>query len=93
MRAHPVDKDAAARDTAGLHALFTKSVVLRTDLPRGTVLAAGHLAAKKPGTGIPAARLPEVVGCRLARDVRADVPLVEGDLEPRAADVSREAAS
>ena len=97
MRAHPVDKDAASRDTAGLHALFTKSVVLRTDLPRGTVLAPEHLAAKKPGTGIPAARLSDVVGCRLARDVSADVPLVEGDLELQAPtadlDVAREASS
>jgi N-acetylneuraminate synthase len=81
--AHPVDKDAAAREAAPLHALFTKSVVLKRDLPRGTVLANEHLAAKKPGTGIPAARLPELVGARLARDVRADEPLAEADLEPR----------
>ena len=89
MRAHPADKDAAARDAAPLHALFTKSVVARRDLPRGTVLEAGDLAAKKPGTGIPAARLPELVGARLLRDVRRDELLAEADFEPAGRGVPR----
>ena len=82
MAAHPVDKNVSAQETAPLHALFTKSVVARIDLPAGTVLRADHLAAKKPGTGIPAARLPELVGARIRRDVKADELLSEGDLEP-----------
>ena len=81
MSANPLDKDESARETAPLHDLFTKSVVARIDLPAGTVLTAEHLTAKKPGTGIPAGRLPEVVGARLARAVAADQLLSEGDLE------------
>ena len=81
MRAHPVEKDAMAAELAPLRALFTKSVVVRRDLPAGVELRAEHLAAKKPGTGIPAARLPDVVGSRLARAVRADHVLTELDLE------------
>jgi N-acetylneuraminate synthase len=81
MTANPLDKDESARETAPLHDLFTKSVVARVDLPAGTVLKAEHLAAKKPGTGIPAGRLPEVIGARLARAVAADQLLSEGDLE------------
>lgn len=81
MAAHPVDKDASARETAPLHDLFTKSVVARVDLPAGTVLKAEHLAAKKPGTGIPAKRLPELVGARLVRALKADELLREPDLE------------
>jgi N-acetylneuraminate synthase len=81
MRANPVDKDAAARDAAPLHALFTKSVVARRDLARGAVLTLDDLAAKKPGTGIPATRLPELVGARLLRDVRADELLAEADVD------------
>jgi N-acetylneuraminate synthase len=76
----PVDKDAMAEDLRPLRALFTKSVVARANLAAGTVLAADHLAAKKPGTGIPAARLPELIGRRLRRDVNADEPLRESDL-------------
>lgn len=80
MMASPVDKDELSRELAPLRGLFTKSVVARVDLPAGTTLRAEHLAVKKPGTGIPAARLPELVGCRLIRSVRADEPLVEADL-------------
>ena len=53
----------------------------RVDLPVGTVLRAEHLVAKKPGTGIPATRLAEVVGAQLRRSVRADEVLTETDIE------------
>src|SRR2546427_3706331 len=69
MQAHPVDKDAVAGDLAPLRDAFTKSVVARVDLPVGTVLRPEHLAAKKPGTGIPAARLDAVLGAQLRRSV------------------------
>lgn len=79
--ASPVDKDGMAENLAPLRDLFTKSVVARTALPAGTVLDESMLAAKKPGTGIPAARLCELKGRRLRRPVSADTPLVEEDLE------------
>jgi N,N'-diacetyllegionaminate synthase len=81
MRANPVDKDASAQETAPLRRLFTRSVVAAAPLRKGTILTADHVLAKKPGTGIPAARLPEVVGRRLARDVAADQLLTPEDLE------------
>jgi N,N'-diacetyllegionaminate synthase len=79
---HPVDKDGLAEDLAPVRGLFTRSVVARHDLAAGAVLTAADLAAKKPGTGIPAARLPELVGRRLARAVAADQLLADADLEP-----------
>lgn len=81
MKASPVDKDAMAQEVAPLRDLFTKSIVARVDLPAGTVLREEHLAVKKPGTGIPASRLPELIGRQLRRDVKADELLREGDLE------------
>ena len=81
MRANPVDKDAIAGDMAPLRAIFTKSVVARTSLAAGTVLTGAHLAAKKPGTGIPAERLGEVIGRTLRRDLPADAVIREEDLE------------
>lgn len=88
MVGQPVNKDAMAERLAPLRELFTKSVVARTPLAAGTVLTGEHLALKKPGTGIPAARLHEVIGQRLSRDVNADEPLREADLE-RSAEASR----
>jgi len=82
MRAHPVNKDAVAEEMKPMRALFTKSVVARVPLAAGTVLQSEHLAVKKPGTGIPAARLGELVGARLKRSVEADQVLQNEDLEP-----------
>jgi N-acetylneuraminate synthase len=80
MNAAPVDKDAMALDLSPMRQLFTRSLALRTDLPAGTVLEAQHLAVKKPGTGLPPSRLPDVLGRRLARNVRSDTLLREADL-------------
>jgi N,N'-diacetyllegionaminate synthase len=79
--ANPVDKDVLAGEFKPLRRVFMKSVVVRADLPAGTVLSREHLAAKKPGTGIPANKLPELVGRRLRRSVRADELLNESDVE------------
>jgi N-acetylneuraminate synthase len=80
MKANPVDKDLAAAETAPLRNLFTKSVVARVDLPAGTVLCQEHLTLKKPGTGIPADRLNDVIGRTLKHRVSADAILSEDDL-------------
>jgi N,N'-diacetyllegionaminate synthase len=81
MRAHPVDKDAAAKDTEPLRRLFTRSIVARRALPAGAVLAAADLAIKKPGTGLPPERLGDLVGRTLARAVAADQLLAVEDVE------------
>jgi N-acetylneuraminate synthase len=81
MRANPVDKDEIAATTALLRNSFMKSVVTRVDLAAGTVLKEEHLTTKKPGTGMPAERLYEMVGKRLQRDLKADELLKEEDLE------------
>lgn len=82
MRAGPVDKDAMAREVAPLRGLFTKSVVAGVDLPAGAVLRESDLRTKKPGTGIPAPRLAELVGRCLRRPLVADTLISEDDLEP-----------
>lgn len=80
MKAHPVDKEAMAAELAPMRNLFTKSIVARMDLPAGTHLEVAHLTLKKPGTGIPATRLPELIGRTLCRSVKADQLLQECDL-------------
>ncbi|PWT80843.1 MAG: N-acetylneuraminate synthase [Acidobacteria bacterium] len=81
MKAHDVNKDQVAEEMSSLRDTFTKSVVMRVDLPAGSTLRLEHLHVKKPGTGIAAARLGELVGARLRRSVRADQLLQEDDLE------------
>jgi N-acetylneuraminate synthase len=81
MRANPLDKDAAARETDPLRRLFTRSIVARRPLTPGTVLSSDDLVLKKPGTGLPPERLPDLIGKRLARAVAEDQLLVADDVE------------
>lgn len=69
MRENPVDKDKIAGEMGELRRIFTKSIALRHDLPADTILMKEHLTLKKPGTGIPADHLIEVIGKRLNRRV------------------------
>lgn len=57
-----------------------QSVCATRDLPAGHVLTREDLTVRRPGTGIPAARLSATVGRRLARPVRSEHLLSEGDL-------------
>jgi len=81
MVAQPVDKDRLADEMQPLRDLFTKSIVARFDLSAGTVLRDEHLALKKPGTGLPASELANLIGARLLRNIRADEAIRKGDLE------------
>ncbi len=81
MRAAPVDKEECSKELEPMRQLFFKSLVAAEDLPAGTVLEARHLAAKKPGTGIPAAQIGSIVGRRLARSLTRDHRLSKSDLD------------
>lgn len=78
--ANPVSKDLSAAELEGTRALFTKSIVAKVALPAGSVLRESDLAAKKPGTGIPAAQIDRVIGRVLRRDVQPEQILQDSDL-------------
>lgn len=78
--ASPVDKDSMAKEKQNLRPIFFRSVVAKQDLAAGTVLDKDHLTTKKPGTGIPADRLDEMVGRKLNRALKKDQLLAEEDL-------------
>lgn len=81
MRAHPVDKSIPGDAVRPLRSIFMKSVVAREDIPAGTLLQAGHLTTKKPGSGIPAGRLESLIGLRTRRPITRDSLLSMSDLE------------
>ena len=79
--AAPVDKDAEAVALADMKEIFEKSVVSSREIPAGAVISREMVAAKKPGTGIPARRLDEIVGLRARRNIAADTVLTDADVE------------
>jgi N,N'-diacetyllegionaminate synthase len=80
MLASPADKDDVS-PFAEMKRVFEKSVVAVVDIPAGTVLRRTMLAAKKPGTGVPAHRLGELVGRRARADIASDTVIREADVE------------
>jgi N,N'-diacetyllegionaminate synthase len=76
MLANPVDKDNLER-VAEMKRVFEKSVVTVAEIAAGAKIEREMLAAKKPGTGIPAVRIDDVVGRVAARDLAADTVVTE----------------
>lgn len=85
MRAHPVDKAAAAAELAPMRALFGRSAAAARDLRAGSVLRREDVALKKPGTGYLPHELPGLLGRRVRRAVARDALLAPEDLEPEEA--------
>lgn len=73
------EKAVHARE-AEIRAWAHRSVVTTQAIPAGTTIAEGMVWTKRPGTGIPSKRLPEVIGRVAARDVAANVLLSWDDL-------------
>ena len=76
MLASPVDKDDVARFSE-MKEVFEKSVVSTREIPAGAEISREMVAAKKPGTGIPARMLPEVLGRKAKSDIPADTVITE----------------
>ncbi len=80
MRDNPVDKTRPGAGIAGMREIFMKSLVLLRDMRAGEVITADDLAARKPGTGIPASRYQDIIGRSLVRDTAGLTPLQEEDI-------------
>lgn len=80
MRNNPIDKDDVG-PYQEMKRIFEKSIVTRSSLPVGHVLASDDLAFKKPGDGIPAARWRELLGRRLLRAVEVNHKISEEDYQ------------
>lgn len=78
--ASPVDKNDLSR-LGEMKEIFEKSLVALVDICEGAIITPEMLGIKKPGSGIPAARLYEVVGKRMRRAVSADTLLKLGDVQ------------
>ena len=79
--AHPLDKDAAAREMQSMRQTFNKALVARRDLQAGHRLSRADLTARKPASaGIPAQRLEEILNKAVIRDLAEGEFITEADL-------------
>jgi N-acetylneuraminate synthase len=63
-----------------VRATFEKSVVTATAIPAGATIELSMLTTKRPGNGIPALRLSELVGRQASRDLPANELVQAGDV-------------
>ncbi|ABD06244.1 N-acetylneuraminate synthase [Rhodopseudomonas palustris HaA2] len=78
--ASPVDKDDLS-SLSDMKLIFEKSIVSATDLPAATEIEMRHLAFKKPGDGISAAKYKDVIGRRIVRALPRDHKFAYEDFE------------
>lgn len=62
-------------------AMARESVVSLVDIPKGAVIKPDMVWVKRPGTGIPAKRLYEVIGKKAKQGIKADSLILWEDLE------------
>lgn len=75
-----VDKDDLSRFN-GMKKVFEKSVVSKKFIPKGCVITADLLAFKKPGDGIRADRINDIVGRKAAVDIKENTKIKEEFLQ------------
>lgn len=82
MQRSKVDKDDLA-PFGEMKRVFEKSLVAEVDIEAGQILSRKMIGIKKPGNGLPAARLEEVLGKRAARSIVAGSLLSGEDIHLR----------
>ena len=69
MNTNPVDKTKIDPEAKPLRKIFMKSVFARKEIKQGELITESHLTTKKPGTGIPANQIGNIVGKKATRNV------------------------
>jgi N-acetylneuraminate synthase len=76
---HPVNKNDVAATLEDTRRLFGKSIVAAQDILKGSTLTTEYLTTKKPGTGIGADKMYQVLGEVAARDIPCGAMLKAAD--------------
>ena len=78
---NPVNKSTPDPQTLPLREMFMKSIFTSHDIKQGDTFTREGLTTKKPGTGIPANEINQVIGKKAQRDIAANTLLKNDDLE------------
>ena len=78
---NPIDKDLMAEEMKDMRLLFTKSLVAKSTILKGEVVAKKHLDAKKPCVGIPVLEYEKVIGRMSIRDITKGESISWNDLK------------
>ena len=80
MKQNPVDKNKATESLHEMKTVFEKSIVSLIDIPKGAIITSDMLGLKKPGTGLPAKRLKDIIGKKTSTFIAKDTLIKKLDL-------------
>jgi|TARA_B110001450_G_scaffold239118_1_gene246690 N,N'-diacetyllegionaminate synthase len=66
---NPVNKNIIKRDIHKMRKLFGKSIALKTDLKKGSIIKRDNLTMKKPGFGLSENKIKNIIGRKVANFV------------------------
>ena len=72
IRMNDVEKDDIKK-YENMKEVFQKSIVSKLKISKGDSITNQLVAFKKPGTGIPPAKLKDIIGKKTTRDIEKDV--------------------
>jgi N-acetylneuraminate synthase len=78
---HPVDKSCPDSEAAPLRQIFMKSLYTAVAMKAGETITADNITTKKPGTGIPANRINQILGRKTIKDIEINSMIQLEDLE------------
>ncbi len=81
LKNHPVNKDYIAEELIEVKAIFSRSIVIKRLVKKGSVLKITDLSAKKPSNGINAEKINQCIGKKTLRDLNPGHLLSWDDLE------------
>ena len=81
VSSHPVDKSLPDSEAAPLRQIFMKSLYTTVSIKAGDIITADKITTKKPGTGIPANRITQVLGKKTNTDLEKNSMIQLEDLE------------
>jgi len=73
------EKKVHAREQA-IRTWAFRSIVSTRQIKKGAIISQNDIWSKRPGTGIPAHEMPQVIGCRAQRDISANSLILWNDI-------------
>jgi len=78
---NPVDKSSPDSEAAPLRQIFMKSLYTSMHIQKGEILSVDKITTKKPGTGIPANKINQILGKKTKTDLEKNSMIQLEDLE------------
>tara|TARA_Y100000310_G_scaffold317184_1_gene369764 strand:- start:256 stop:753 length:498 start_codon:yes stop_codon:yes gene_type:complete len=75
-----INKDKLARELEPMRKIFTKSIYYKNDIKKDVILKKNYLQLKKPGDGVGADQLGELIGRRMKKGVKKGEKLSLSDI-------------